>query len=182
VAVATKLWTVEDLDAMEDDSFLYELIDGELIQMPSPGTPHFKAEGNAFGHLWHFVREHDLGIVGNNGGFILARHPDGEVIPDVAYFRPGRLPGDGWQPGNAAVAPDLALEVVSPSDTAEHVEQKVRAYLAAGTTLVVLVWLNTRSVTVRGQGGLYRECGESDELSLEEALPGFRLPVAEILR
>jgi Uma2 family endonuclease len=182
VAVATKLWTVEDLDAMDDDGFLYELIDGELIQMPPPGTPHFVAVGNAFAHLRRFVDDHKLGIVGSNGGFILSRSPDTELMPDVAYFRVGRLPEGGWRPGKAEIAPDIALEVISPSDRAQDVQRKVHAYLSAGTTLVVLVWLRTRSVTVRGQGELIREYGESDVLSLEEALPGFRLPVAEIFR
>ena len=182
MSVATKLWTIEDLDELDSDELQYELIHGDLIQMLTPGTPHFTAVGNAFGHLWTFVRQRGLGIVGNNGGFILTRHPDVEVIPDVAFFRTGRLPDGGWRPGNAQVAPDVALEVISPSDTAENVERKVHAYLGAGTTLVVLVWLNSRSVTVRGQAGLFREYSEQDELSLEEALPGFRLPVAELFR
>lgn len=78
--------------------------------------------------------------------------------------------------GYPEMAPDLAVEVVSPSDTAEDLQQKVGEYLVSGTRLVWVIYPDTKSVTVFTPGGQARVLGVQDTLNGEDVLPGFIVP------
>lgn len=182
MAVAPKLWTLEDLEAMEPDDNRYELDRGELVTVPPPGGVHWVVVGNVFTALRRAAADRGLGIVSNNGGFVLGRHPDVVRMPDVAFIRAERAPVGGWPEGLIEGVPDLVVEVVSPPDRANDVFAKVQEYRAAGVAAVVLVWLRRRSVSVWVRDGGLREFGERDRIDLGEVLPGFTLPVADLFR
>ena len=180
MAVATKRWTIEDLEAMEDDGKRYELLRGELIEVPGAKFHHWYLVGRLLRKFGDFVEEHGLGEVGNNGAFVIGRDPDVLLIPDVAFVLADRIPPDEADWDIYVGPPDLALEVVSPSDSALQVHDKITAYLEAGVRAVVAVWPRSRSVSVHRPNGETREFRMADVLELDDVLPGFRLPIAEI--
>jgi Uma2 family endonuclease len=110
------------------------------------------------------------------------RGPDLVRAPDVGLVRRSRIPPGGPPDGFWPLAPDLAVEVLSPGDSASNVHRKVREYLRHGTRLVWIVDPANRTVTVhrRRQSARVLEAGEV--LSGERVVPGFRCPVAAIFR
>ena len=182
--MSTTVMTAEDLFDMEDDGYLYELVRGELVRMTPPGGAHGSVSGEIYWYIRNHLTAHDIGrVYPQDTGFLLARNPDLVRAPDVAFVRSDRLPPnpiafEGYLP----VAPDLAVEVVSPSDRAGAVHEKVMDYLEAGTRLVWVVHPRRRTVTVYHPDGSARVLHEGDELDGEDVLPGFRLPVAAIFR
>lgn len=101
-------------------------------------------------------------------------------MPDVAFISWDRLPDRVVPKKYFPVPPDLAVEVVSPSDGPRDVAQKMERYRRAGVPLVWWVYPDTRTVTVYRQGQLVAEVGEGDELEGGDVLPEFRLAVADI--
>lgn len=181
MATKAKLMTAEELLEMPDDGFRYELVRGVLRQMAPAGHTHGK-RGNRVNHsLSAHVYSSGLGEVYlAETGFILETAPDYVLAPDVSFVRQERVDavgdGDGFFPG----PPDLAIEVISPSDRYTEVEAKVEEWFNAGTLMVVVV--NPRNRTVR----VYRSLADSDLLTETDTLdggdvvPGWRLPVADI--
>jgi Uma2 family endonuclease len=113
-------------------------------------------------------------------GFLLARDPDTVRAPDIAFVRkdqpPAELPEEAFCPGS----PDLAVEVVSPGDPFREVEEKVQAWLDAGTAMVWVVNPKWRTVSVYRPASDIRTLTENDELDGGGVLPGFRGRVGEI--
>ncbi len=110
---------------------------------------------------------------------MLRRHPDTVRGPDVSYVRPERVPEEHIEkfwPG----APDVAVEVVSPDDTAAEVEEKVQEYLAAGARLVLVIHPRTRTMTVYRPDGTAAVLRPGDVFDGGEAMPGFTMPVSEV--
>jgi Uma2 family endonuclease len=157
-----------------------ELLRGELVMMTPAGFEHGAIAGNLFLPLGNFVKERRLGIVmGTETGFQIAQDPDTVRAPDVGFVCADRVRGvlpRGFFPG----APDLAVEVVSPSDRRAAVLAKVQDWLAAGCRAVWLVDPAERTVSIHDNRGQVRTLSVSDELTGGDVVPGFRLPVAEI--
>jgi Uma2 family endonuclease len=120
------------------------------------------------------------GYVGVEAGYVLGRDPDTVRGPDVSYVRADRIPASGIPEGFWTLAPDLAVEIVSPSETADEVREKVRDFLAAGTPLVWTIYPRTSEVVVHTADGLARTYGGTDVLEYARVLPGFACTVAEL--
>jgi Uma2 family endonuclease len=99
-------------------------------------------------------------------------------FPDGSFVARGRLPEDRTPEGHLKIAPDFALEVVGPGDSAYEVEEKRLTYLRAGVHLLWVVYPATRTVYVYRLGGFVAVLGEGDTVSDEEVLPGFACSVA----
>ena len=171
--------TADDLLAMPDDGFRYELVRGELRKM-SPAS-HFHGECAAYivisfgGH----VRANRLGKPYTaEAGFRLA--PNHVRAPDAAFVRAERADAardtDGFFPG----PPDLAIEVISPSDRYTKVSEKVADWLAAGTLAVVTVNPRNRTVEIHRPHADAVVLSEDDVLEVQDIIPGWRMPVSEI--
>src|SRR5439155_15960815 len=102
--------------------------------------------------------------------------------PDVSAIRFGRLPRNQLYEGHVRIAPDVAVEVVSPNDLFSDVERKVQEYLEAGVQLVWVVNPEIRIVAVHRADGSIAKLHEKDELTGENVLPGFRCPVGDLFR
>lgn len=158
----------------------YELVKGEVIEMAPPGGVHGGVAVNIASALHVYVRQHDLGRVVVESGFRLESDPDTVRGPDVAFIRRERIPQGGLPRAFFTVAPDLAVEVVSPSDTAVELEAKVHDYLRAGAQRVWVFYPDSRRVAVYRPDGTTRWYGEDETLEDEELLPGFSLPLREV--
>ncbi|MDE2686767.1 MAG: Uma2 family endonuclease [Chloroflexota bacterium] len=182
MTTATKIMTADELLAMPDDGFhRYELVKGELITMPPAGYEHGVIGFDFGSEIRQFVKANDLGRVSNSDtGFIISTDPDTVRMPDVAFVRKERIPSNGLPKGFFPGAPDLAVEVISPSDSYTEVAEKVVQLLEAGTLLVVLIDPRTRTITLRHRSGETTTLTESDTLTLGDVLPGFECPVGEL--
>lgn len=181
VGSAQKVVTVGDLERMADDQYRYDLIDGVLIRMSPAGAEHGEI-GNAFGrHLGNFVAEHDLGkVYAAETGFLLAKNPDVVLAPDAAFVRGDRLPPREERRSFLSLAPDLVVEIVSPSDRWQAVMEKVARYLRAGTRLVWVVNPRDQTLLVFRAEGSSKTLHLGDEIDGEDVLPGFRLPLRTV--
>jgi Uma2 family endonuclease len=178
--VTTQRLTAGDLWNIKNDSEDYELIEGVLSPMVPPGAEHAIVQIRLGSLVLQYTDVHQSGEVLGEGGFILATDPDSVLAPDLAYVEASRLPDD--LTGFLALAPDLAVEIVSPGNSPGEIERKVAIYLLAGTPLVWVVYPRQRQIVVHTPGDAPRVLGESDELSGGDVLPGLVIPVARIFR
>lgn len=177
----TRFATIEDLAEFGDDEQRYEIMRGELVRMSPAGFYHGAIASAVAMHLRLFVVRHQLGqVVTNDSGFILARGPDTMLGPDIAFVRADRLPPIEEQQSFLDLAPDLAVEVVSPSDSAGYVHDKVLEYLRAGVRLVWVIWPIRQTVSVYLPDRTSRELDREEFLDGGDVLPGFELKIAEL--
>lgn len=178
---ATKPITADELLAMGDLGRC-ELIKGEIIRMAPAGFEHGGVEGDIFRLVANFVEAGHLGVARpSDTGFIIGRNPDTVRAPDVAFIRKERLP-KGPRRGFFDGAPDLAVEVISPSDSWSEVLDKVNDWLAAGTISVWVADPPSQSIHVYHtdqQAVVYKL---HDELRDETVLPGFVLKLTDVFR
>jgi Uma2 family endonuclease len=157
-----------------------ELVRGELIMMSPGGYLHAQIAGRIFARLVDFADRHGLGeVTSTEAGFKIAQDPDTVRAPDVAFLCSERVPTapmPGFYPG----APDLAVEVVSPTDRASEVLAKVQDWLAAGCRAVWVVDPETRTVTVYRTRSDIVVLAAGETLTGGDLLPGFAIPLAEI--
>lgn len=149
--------------------------------MMSPaGYEHGVIAGEMYGHLFNFVKQSRLGVVtAAETGFVIGHDPDTVRAPDVGFIRAERVPRVRTR-GFFQGPPDLAVEVLSPTDRAGELLAKVQDWLAAGCRAVWVVDPTSQTISV------YRGSRETtlltvaDELTDDAILPGFRLPVADV--
>ena len=176
-ATATQLITAMEFAAMEDDGNLYELVRGELFEMSLPNGEHCQIQFQIAWLLKNLVTPNKLGWVGGEAGIITERDPDTVRGPDVYFYSITRLA----KPPKSfiEVPPDIAVEVLSPSDTKPSVRRKVREYLDAGVRLVWVVDPEDKTVMVYSGSMRGVEYDEADTLDGGNVLPGFTCKVAD---
>lgn len=173
----------ELLDISTDSSHRYELRKGELTVMAPAGSEHGRTALRIGARIELFVEEHELGIAfAAETGFKLESDPDTVLAPDVAFVRRERQPAGRLPTSYFPGPPDLAVEVVSPHDTAPEVQDKVQQWLRFGAKLVWVVEPRTRTVTVFRPDGSAAVLQETDTLSGEDVLPGFSLALSQVFR
>ena len=173
--------TAEELLNMPDDGFRYELVRGELRRMAPAGYGHGVFAMSIGISLGAFVKANNLGeVCAAETGFRLGSDPDHIRAPDAAFVRRERVEQivdrSVFFPG----APDIAIEVISPSDLYTDVDEKVADWLEAGTLAVVLVDPRRQVVKVhRSMTDVVVLNGE-DTLDVDDIVPGWQMPVGEI--
>ena len=178
MSVGTKLVTADELWAMPHGyGKRYELVRGELITMSPAGEKHAKIAQRFMRHLGNYVAEHNLGeSYGSSLGYLLQRNPDTVLEPDGSFVRADRyVSTDHFFPG----PPDLALEVVSPSNSQKEIDVKVGQYLAAGTRMVVVIDPRKQTAIVSTPAGTHRLTID-DTLTAGDVVPGWSLPLSEL--
>ena len=173
--------TVEEFLASSLPDGKAELVRGELRVPPPPGAPHGTAAINLVVMLANHVRAHGLGrVFGDSFGYELVRLPRTVRVPDGSFVRAERLPPEGIGPGLLKFARDLAIEVLSPSETASELEEKLDDYLFSGTPLIWVVDPVRRTVMLVAADSPVRWLRESDTLDGGTVIPGFTCPVSDI--
>lgn len=170
---ATDLWNMPANDLQD-----YELIEGELIPMVPPGGEHGRLQLRIGGRLQAFVEARVLGQAYGEAGFVLDESEHTVLAPDLAFVAQSRLPNE--QRGYLHIAPDLAVEIVSPGNSPGEIERKVAAYLRYGTMLVWVIYPDQRQIVAHSPTGAPRVFTERDILTGDTVLPGFSVPVSEI--
>ncbi|PYV09182.1 MAG: Uma2 family endonuclease [Acidobacteria bacterium] len=174
--------TAEDLWRIPADDIRRELVDGKIIEMAPAGGIHGKYVTVIARRLADHVERHGGGeVLTGDVGFILnlPRDPERVRAPDVAFISTARLPGGELPREFLRGAPDLAVEVLSPSESPIEVQQKVREYLDSGARLVWIVAPDANTVTAYRADGTAQLLRESDMLQGEDVLPGFSLRLGD---
>ena len=162
-----------------------ELVQGELVMMSPAGFEHGVVTQRIAAFLHAYVSARRLGVVtAAETGFVLARSPDTVRAPDVGFVAESRLPR-GSATGFFEGAPDLAIEVLSPSDTRDQAARtrataKIADWLAAGCLEVWCVDPASRTATVRTSSGVATLSGEADSFA-SQAVQGLAVRLADLL-
>jgi Uma2 family endonuclease len=169
------LLTLEEFARLPDEPGKQELSEGEVIIVPPAKSIHSKISLRLFRILDAWMTNAHSGEVWHEAGFQLG--PRIVRQPDVAVGL-GRwdAPEDGWYQG----APDIAVEVLSPGNTAEDIELKISQYLAAGAKLVWIVSPKAKHVRIYRADGTHTLLRETDSLTGEAVLPGFSLSLSDL--
>ena len=176
-----RLMSVDDLYAMPEDGLRHELQAGLLVSEPLPGTRHGRVAARVAELLGAHARRHRLGVViSNDSGFILSRSPDTVRGPDVSFVSRERFESVGDRSTAFPGPPDLAVEVLSPSNTPAGIHAKVADYLAAGTRCVWVLDTGTETVVVYRSLLSPRTSTATDTLEGGDVVPGFRANVTEL--
>ena len=177
----TQLMTAAELMALPDDGYRYELVRGELRKMPPAGFEHGELSLDIGSSLSTYVKAHNLGkACGAETGFLIGSDPDIVRAPDAAFVRRERAEAAGFVAGYFPGPPDLAVEVISPSDRYTEVAEKVADWLAAGVQLVILVDPRRRSVTIHTPGQAPVTLTDQDTLDGGPVVPGWQMPIRDI--
>jgi Uma2 family endonuclease len=178
MSVTTRLSTAEDLAAPGDDSH-FELIRGELRERLATKLLHGKVAGRFHTYLGVYSLEVLPGeVIHGETGYHLEDDPDSVVTPDVSFIRRERMPPDDALDSFSRVAPDVAVEVRSPSNTQRDIEEKIVIYLGAGVRLVLVAYPDTKEIEAHRTDGSVRTYRVGEVLDGGDVLPGFRVPVA----
>lgn len=157
-----------------------ELLGGELVMMSPAGFDHGRYASRIVAALENHVTQQRLGVVTTaEAGFQLSHDPDTVRAPDVAFVREDRIPPGGVK-GFFQGAPDIAVEVVSPTDRTAEVAAKVQDWLRAGCSMVWVVDPEKQTVTVHRSRKENVVLAAGDSLTGSDVLPEFSMPVAKI--
>lgn len=183
MTTARKLLTADDLLALPDDGNRHELVRGELITMPPPGVKHAVVTDTIGRRIGNFAEELGLAFIGGPElAAYIEQNPDTVRAADYALipYRRGidSLPDGGYVPG---LVPALVVEVISPGyRSADAIAERVRMWLDAGVSLVVVAYIATREIVTHCNDGPALRFTVADTLTLEPVLPGFACPVDDI--
>ena len=178
----TKSLTADDLLRLYSEGVRGELVRGVLSETIPTGYEHGKIVAKLTTRLGAFVESQNLGdLTASDSGVWLERNPDTVREPDIDYFLTEKMPAGVRVTGYAEVAPDLVVEVASPSDSHRHVNDKALMWLRYGVRLVWVVYPETRTVEAHREGYPVSSLTENDMLAGLDVLPGFACMVSDLL-
>lgn len=186
VVVKTKPIFEEDLLALGEDVNA-EVVDGELIIMSPTKVDHGEYAVAISTLIKIFLGSRKIGrVLGDQVTYITQENPDGSIrgspVPDVSYISHQRMPADSPRNVLSRIAPEIAIEIISPSESKRNIFSKVREYLDFGVQQVWLVFHTDQQIQVcTPDNPLGKTYGINDTLPGGDALPGFSVPVKAIL-
>lgn len=175
----------EFFDFCDRNDGRYELVLGEMVKLAPVQRRHGRAASSISAAFHNYCRRTGMGWSEVDVGYTVSSGPDTVRGPDVSLvLRGAQYDEEEEQRAFILGAPDIAVEVVSPSNSAAEMERKVSEYLAAGSQRVWVVYQadrrNPRRVIVHRNDGTTVTYTSDDTITDEELLPGFSLPLAEI--
>jgi Uma2 family endonuclease len=182
--VATERMTAEMLEVLPHQGRRFELIQGELRELMPTGFEHGEITHRLSSRLGVFVEDNALGVVCSaETGFIVDRNPDTVRAPDIAFVSSGNLELLGGSvKGFAPIAPDLAVETISPSDSYTESHEKALMWLEFGSQLVLLLDPRKAQITVyRSKKDIF-VLEKDDILNLNEVVQGFSISLGKIFK
>jgi len=186
MVIQEKFYTAEEFWEIshrpENANKRLELVEGEIREMTPAGGEHGEVTFDLGLFVGNFVKKHNLGrVTAAETGYVLFKNPKGKDTvrgPDIGFISIERAP-QPFAGKFIPMPPDLAVEVVSPEDAADEVDEKVQLYLRYGVRLVWVVYPKTKAIIVHTADSMYR-LSVNDTLDGGDVLPGFTLKVSEI--
>jgi Uma2 family endonuclease len=157
----------------------YELDHGRLVLMVPPGELHASVQLFFGTELMSQGQRKGHGRAYSEVGIVLSRNPDTVLGADLAFIGKSKIPVRKSREGYLETIPDLVAEIRSKNDTRAELERKAAEYLSAGVRLVLIVDPEAKTIVAHQAGSEPRLYRESDTLTLDELIPGFRLHLAE---
>ena len=158
----------------------YEIVAGQPEEKEMGGGKHSGVGTRLIVRLGGYVEAHQLGgVYGPDASFRIGLN---ERLPDVAFVSAARIPPEGEPDGIWPIAPDLAVEVISPNDLYEKVNAKLAEYFAGGVRQVWIVSAEHKTITIYHSPTRTEILTETDELVSGEIVPGFRCRVGELFK
>ena len=180
VQQAKKIWTERELQALPRDGYSYEVVDGELIISPKNDFTHGDICARLVTALSAFARKHRLGVIlDSSTGFWMANRNC--RAPDISFVSKGRLRG-GRPRGFFEGAPDLAVEVLAPSNSRQEINNRLTDFFASGTKLAWIIHPEEQFVEVCHSPIDRKILASGADLDGEGLLPGFRYPFADLFK
>jgi Uma2 family endonuclease len=180
VELLAELITPDDLLAMPNEVD-YELVNGELVERHMGAESSWIASNLTWLFGCQFGRKRPGHFFTTDCGYQCFAEDSGKVRkPDISFVRFGRFSNERVPKGYIRIPPDLAVEVLSPNDLADEVEEKVEEYLDAGVRLVWVISPKAETVTVYRADRSAVKLHDANELSGENVLPGFRCKVSDL--
>ncbi|MBD2079862.1 Uma2 family endonuclease [Leptolyngbya sp. FACHB-17] len=180
ISAQSKIWTDEEFMALPDNGDRYEIVDGELKIVGNSGMLHGHIASVLIVFLGGLVRSQKLGVICDSSTAFKMKSGN-KRSPDISFVAKDRLKGLKKLPrGFFEGAPDLAVEVISPSNTFEEIHQKIVEYFESGSRLVWVINPDEESVIVYRSATPDRLLKKADFLDGEEVVDGFRLAIAEL--
>lgn len=175
--------TVDILLTLPDDGYVYEVVEGVLVRVAGSGNRATRLGMRLGARLLAYVEPRRLGVVTGADGVYKFSGAETGLLPDVGYYGAERLSRITDEDKPIPFAPDLAVEIASPSQEAAEMAAKARRYLRGGTLLLWVVWPHGAHIDVWHPDiltGPAETLGISDMLEGEQVIPGFSYPVRDL--
>jgi Uma2 family endonuclease len=184
IPAAKKVWTEAELQTLPDNGYKYEVVDGELVLSPKNNFEHENAAADLLVAMRTFVKAHRLGAVlgGSLGCWMANRNLR---APDVSFISKARLEKFDFKGSTRKffpAAPDLAVEVLSPSNTRSEINARLKDFFSSGTQMVWIIDLENQCAEICHSLTERKLIGNGGWLEGEHLLPGFRYNLAELFR
>jgi Uma2 family endonuclease len=180
IALEPKVWTDEAFMALSEDGHRYELVNGELVDRGNSGMEHGYVACTLVAVLTTVVKQNKLGAVCDSSTAFTHKN-DNKRSPDVSFVSKERLKGLKRPPrGFFQGSPDLAVEILSPSNTVEEIHEKIVEYFENDTRLVWVIHPDEKYVLVYHSPEPDRLLRSQDLLEGEEVVLGFSMAVADL--
>ena len=181
---ARKAWTEADLQGLPDDGYNCELVDGELVMSPKNNFQHENICADLIAALHTFAKAGRFGVVlgGSAGCWMKNRNCR---APDVSFISKARVIEFGFKPSTRKffpAAPDLAVEVLSPSNTRAEIDARLKDFFASGTQLAWIIDPENECAEICHSPTDRKLIGSGGFLEGEVVLPGFRYPIADLFK
>jgi Uma2 family endonuclease len=179
-----RVWTEAELQALPEDGYLHEVVDGEMVMSPKNDSYHGDICAELLTALRTHAKKHKLGAVWDSStGFWM--HSRNCRAPDISFVTKERLVRMGFKRSTRKffpAAPDLAVEVLSPNNTRAEIDERLKDYFGSGTQIAWVI--NPDSESVEGCHALDQRqlLGVGADLAAEHLLPGFRFPIADLFK
>jgi Uma2 family endonuclease len=181
---AKRVWTEAELEALPDEGYRHEVVNGRLVMSPKNNFFHERICMRLSTAMNMFVNERRLGVVlGSSAGFWM--HNRNCRAPDISFVPKERLDALGFKPSSRTFfpgAPDLAIEVLSPSNTPTEIQERLEDFFGSGTQLAWIVHPEEEFVEICHSPTHRRIIGAGAALDGEQLLPGFRFPIADLFK
>lgn len=179
-----RVWTEAELEALPENGFIHEVVNGELVMSPKNNFQHESIFSRLFFPLEAFNREHRLGgVFGSNLGCWMSNRNC--RAPDISFLPKERLRRLGFTPSTRKFlpgAPDLAVEILSPSNTRTEIDARLNDFFTSGTQIVWIINPDDKSVTVCHPPTDRKVLGPGATLDGEHLLPGFQLLIGDLFK
>ncbi len=183
-AVSNKVWTEAELQALPENGYIHEVVDGELVVSPKNDFFHGFICTRLSAALLEFVRAHRLGaVLDSSTGFWMNNRNC--RAPDISFISRARLDAAGFRPSTRAFfrgAPDLAVEILAPNNSRREMDERLKDFFESGTRLAWIIDPFDQRVEVCTSPTQRTLVGSGGYLEGADVLPGFRYSIADLFK